>query len=260
MRATRRQILKTAAAGSLPLVHMRTAGAAGRLRIGFIGSLVPGADEAMARLVERWAAQSKVEVQADFFSPTTSQTVMTWAAEAQARTGHDVLQGPSSLVTPYASLLAPANDLVARLQARNGALDPSVAQVGTIEGRWIGVPTYKGSNLYPCVGRVDLFDRLVGLDLRRTFPAANDMGPGYDEWTWDAFLLAAERCHHAGVPFGLPISVCEDAVGWLNPVFLAFGAALLDAEGRTAVDSDATRTALDYLRRLAAFLPDSVYS
>ena len=39
MRATRRQILKTAAAaGSLPLVHLRTAGAAGRLRIGFIGS------------------------------------------------------------------------------------------------------------------------------------------------------------------------------------------------------------------------------
>jgi ABC-type glycerol-3-phosphate transport system substrate-binding protein len=86
------------------------------------------------------------------------------------------------------------------------------------------------------------------------------MGPGYDDWTWDAFLLAAERCHHAGVPFGLPISVCDDALGWLNPVFLAFGAALVDAEEHTTVDSDETRAALDYLRRLAAYLPDSVYS
>ena len=221
---------------------------------------MPDADEAMARLVERWAAQNKVEVQADFFSPTTTQPIITWAAEAQARTGHDVMQGGSGLVTTYADLLTSPDELVARLQAQYGPVDPAAAQVANIEGRWVAVPTYKGSNLYPCLGRIDLFNRHVGLDLHGTFPATNGMGPGYDDWTWDAFLLAAERCHHAGVPFGLPISVCDDAIGWLSPVFLAFGAALVDAKGRTTLDSDATRAALDYIRRLAAFLPDSVYS
>src|SRR5262249_3823177 len=99
-----------------------------------------------------------------------------------------------------------------------------------------------------------------GLDLRSTFPAAPQMGPGYDQWTWDAFLIAAERCFKAGAPFGLPISNCGDANAWIHALFRGFGAQLVDAEGGVTVKSNATREALDSLKRLAPSLPPEAYS
>jgi hypothetical protein len=86
-------------------------------------------------------------------------------------------------------------------------------------GHWVAVPTYAGSGIYAYVGRIDIFQQQVGIDLREVFPAKPEMGPGSDRWTWDAFLVTAEKCAKAGVPFGLPISHCDDALGWLGVLF-----------------------------------------
>src|SRR5215467_10698205 len=88
----RRTLLKSAAgAGALPLVHIRTAGAAGSLSAAFASSFVPGWDVAMRRLIEDWGKKNSVDVRADFLSFINDQIVVTLAAEAQAGSGHDVV-------------------------------------------------------------------------------------------------------------------------------------------------------------------------
>ena len=91
-RISRRRALKLgAAASALPLVHIRTAGAAGKLSIGFWDHWVPGANDAMQKQVNAWAEKNKVEVTADFITSNGNKLQLTGVAEAQAKTGHDAL-------------------------------------------------------------------------------------------------------------------------------------------------------------------------
>jgi ABC-type glycerol-3-phosphate transport system substrate-binding protein len=87
-RMTRRQTLRLgAAATALPLVHVSTAGAAGRLSLGLWDHWVPDGSPAMRKLVEAWGEKNKVEVQLDMISSVGSKINITMAAEAQAKTG-----------------------------------------------------------------------------------------------------------------------------------------------------------------------------
>ncbi len=74
----------------LPLVHVRTAGAAGKLAIGFWDHWVPEGNTVMRKQVQAWADKNKVDVQADFITSVGNKLLLTQSAEAQARAGHDV--------------------------------------------------------------------------------------------------------------------------------------------------------------------------
>ncbi len=90
-RVSRRNALKLgAAATALPLVHIRTAGAAGKLKMALWDHWVPTGDAAMKKLVDEWAAKNKVDVELDFLTSIGSKINITMAAEAQAKTGHDI--------------------------------------------------------------------------------------------------------------------------------------------------------------------------
>jgi hypothetical protein len=89
---TRRHALKSGAAATvLPLVHIRTAGAAGKLNIGFWDHWVPGANDIMKNQVAAWGEKNKVEVVADFITSSGNKLQLTGVAEATAKTGHDAL-------------------------------------------------------------------------------------------------------------------------------------------------------------------------
>src|SRR5215467_10358267 len=93
-RVTRRRALKAAAGfagAALPLVHVQTAGAAGKLTMGIWDHWVPAANPVLKGLVDEWAAKNKVEVTIDFIASAGNKIVLTQAAEAQARSGHDLL-------------------------------------------------------------------------------------------------------------------------------------------------------------------------
>jgi Bacterial extracellular solute-binding protein len=256
LRITRRSML----AAALPLVHSRTASAAGKLAVAFPSSFVPGWDDAIRRLVEAWGQQNVVEVQVDFLSLTNNQVLFTVEAEAQAHAGHDIVTLGNYSAAHYSDQLEPVDGLVNQLIAAHGPLIEGVEHLAKIAGAWRAVPTGMTSLYWPIESRIDLFRELVGLDVQVTFPAAAQMGPGYDQWTWNAFLIAAEKCFKAGMPFGLPISNCADANVWLAALFQSFGATLIDAEANVAIKSDAVREALDYLKRLGQFLPPEVYT
>src|ERR1700723_2400485 len=80
---TRRNALKVgAAAAALPLVHIRTAGAAGKLKLALWDHWVPTGGPAMKQLIDAWGEKNKVEVQLDFLTSVGSKINITMAAEA----------------------------------------------------------------------------------------------------------------------------------------------------------------------------------
>jgi len=88
-RISRRRALQIGAA-VLPLVHIRTGRAAGKLALAFWDHWVPGGNEAMTKQIDAWARQSQVEVTTDYMS-AGNKLVVTAAAEEQAKTGHDAI-------------------------------------------------------------------------------------------------------------------------------------------------------------------------
>ena len=109
-RVTRRTALKLgAAATALPLVHIRTAGAAGKLSLALWDHWVPTGDAAMKKLVDDWAEKNKVSVQLDFLPSVGNKNLITMAAEAQAKTGHDVFAFDQWNVQAYADGLEAAH-------------------------------------------------------------------------------------------------------------------------------------------------------
>ncbi len=112
-RLTRRRALQVAAVTTaLPLVHIRTAGAAGKLSIGFWDHWVPGGTEMMRRQVQAWAERNKVDVTADFITSQGQKLVLTAAAEAQAQTGHDALPFVQWDAFNYGASLEPVDDVI----------------------------------------------------------------------------------------------------------------------------------------------------
>src|ERR1700759_1309471 len=89
---TRRGALKLAAtASALPFVHIRSAGAAGRLNIGVWDHWVPGANDTLKKQVAAWADKNKVDVTVDFITSSGNKLLLTAAAESQAGEGQGVM-------------------------------------------------------------------------------------------------------------------------------------------------------------------------
>jgi ABC-type glycerol-3-phosphate transport system substrate-binding protein len=81
-----------------------------------------------------------------------------------------------------------------------------------------------------------------------------------DAWTWDGFLVAAEKCAKAGFPFGMPLSTWSDSVNWVSAVFAAQGAQLVDEEGNITVKSDEVKEVLGWFKKIVPSLPPSVFA
>ena len=140
---SRRAALKFGAAtAALPLVHIRTAGAAGKLSLALWDHWVPTGDPAMKKLIEGWADKNKVAVQVDFLSANIN---LTMAAEAQARAGHDVYAFDQWTVHQYADKLEPVDDVMQRLIAKYGKLGHAYEYLAFIDKHWMAVPVGWGS-------------------------------------------------------------------------------------------------------------------
>src|ERR1700738_4910232 len=91
---SRRQFVAATATTSAALVtapYVRGAYAAGKLTIGLWDHWVPGANKTSTDLVNEWAEKEKVEVQIDYITSQGNKLLLTITAEAQAKTGHDIL-------------------------------------------------------------------------------------------------------------------------------------------------------------------------
>jgi len=252
---TRRRFLATTAASTalLAMPHVRGAHAAGKLSIGFWDHWVPEANNATKELVGQWAEKEKVDVSIDYITSQGNKNLLTIAAEAQARSGHDILQFPTWQPADHANRLVPLDDVMAELIKQNGKVDPTVEYLAKSGGHWVAMPTAVGSQIKGPCSRIDLMKKHAGIDVQEMYPAGAP--PKAENWTLDAMLKAAEACHKADHPFGIGLGQTEDNVDTAGAIFQSFGGDLVDAKGNVTVKTDGVRQALEYYKRLAQWLP-----
>jgi ABC-type glycerol-3-phosphate transport system substrate-binding protein len=253
---SRRQFVATTTAASAAMVaapFVRTAGAAGKLSIGFWDHWVPGANAATTELVKAWGEKEKVEVTIDYITSQGNKLLLTTAAEAQAKSGHDIMALATWRPAEHANSLEPVDDIMADLIKQNGAVNATVEYLGKIKGKWLAVPATVGSQMKGPCSRIDLLKQHAGIDIQAMYPAGAP--PKADAWNLDAFLKAAEACHKAGVPFGIGLGTTSDSVDTAGALFHSFGAVLVDANEKILIKSDPVRQALEYCTKLAKFYP-----
>jgi ABC-type glycerol-3-phosphate transport system substrate-binding protein len=253
---SRRQFVAATALTSAAMItapYVRGAYAAGKLTIGFWDHWVPGANKASTDIVNAWAEKEKVEVTIDYIPSQGNKNLLTIAAEAQAKSGHDILAMPTWWPHAQSELLEPMTDVVGDLIKQNGEPNGTVKYLGQSKGQWLAVPASVGSQIKGPCSRIDLMKKHAGIDVQEMYPVGAP--PKADNWTLDTFLKAAEACHKAGFPFGIGLGETTDNVDTAGAIFQSFGAQLVDAKGNLTVKTDAVRQALDFYKKLIAFLP-----
>ena len=263
---TRRAMLKQAAAAAAASVlaapYVRGVHAAGRITMGCWDHWVPGANNALIKLINEWSEKNHVEVHIDFITTQGDKDKVTAAAEAQAGTGHDIMYHRDWSINVHHQVLEPVNDVVEALIKQYGPVSPVAEYLANIDGAWCGVPSTIGSQVKPCCSRFDLYKQHAGVDLQDIFPADESKydKAKIDSWNWDLYLTSAEKLYKAGFPVGLPMGQFSDAIDWVGALFRSFGVVMIDANGDVKIDSPETRAALEYLKKLMAVNPPDVYA
>jgi ABC-type glycerol-3-phosphate transport system substrate-binding protein len=261
----RRELLKSAALGSVAAIaapYMKTSFAAGSLALGCWDHWVPGANNTFTKLCNEWGAANNVEIKIDYITSQGEKDKLTAAAEAQAGTGHDLMSHRDWNIRVHQNNLEPLDDVVEGLIKQYGPISPVAEYLAKIKGTWRGVPTAVGSQVKPCCSRFDLYQQHAGIDIRDIFPADETKWDKakVDNWNWDTYLAAAQKLQAAGFPVGLSMGQSSDAVDWVGALFNSFGVVMVDAKDNIKINSDETRTALEYLKKLMAVNPPEVYA
>ncbi len=263
-RITRRQVLGGAAATAalVGLPYVRTAHSAGQVTLGIWDHWVPGDNDVMKSLCDEWGKKNSVEVKIDFITSIGSKTALTAAAEARAKTGHDIVDMATWQPTIHRDNLEPVDKEIKHLVDKYGPMSPDGEYLFKLDGTWMSLPAPAGGNhSYPMVSRLDYFKQYAGVDLKKIFPANKNRDKALVEaWNLDNFLKYAEKLHAAGHDFGNPIGPTSDSQDWLCPLFRSFGSIPVDEKGKITFDSDATRMALEYMVKLTKFMPPDVYA
>jgi ABC-type glycerol-3-phosphate transport system substrate-binding protein len=260
-RLTRRRALKTAvAAAALPLVHIRTAGAAGKLSLALWDHWVPTGNAAMQKLVAAWADKNKVDVQLDFLTAVGSKINITMAAESAAKTGHDVYAFDMWTVHEFADSLIPVDDVMKNLIGQYGKVGHAYEYLGVADDAWKAVPVAWGSAPLTACARISMFKKFADVDVQAWYPAHQSTPDAAKDWTYDKQLKIAELCKKAGFQFGMGCGGTTDSCQTWGGTFGAFGADLIDAKGNITVDSDNVRHAMEYAKSMVPFLPADTIS
>jgi len=264
-RVSRRTALKTAALSSVAAItapYISGVYAAGSLTLGCWDHWVPGANNTLTKLCNEWGEKNKVQVHIDYITSQGEKDKLTAAAEAQAGTGHDIMSHRDWNIRIHENLLEPLDDIIAQLIKQNGPISPVAEYLAKIKGNWRGVPTTVGSQVKPCQSRFDLYNEQCGVDLVDMFPADESKydKAKTDKWTWDLYLDCAQKLHKAGYPVGLPMGQTSDAVDWVGAFFKSYGVVFIDEKDQIRINSDETRKALEYLKKLMAVNPPEVYA
>ena len=70
---------------------------------------------------------------------------MTIAAEAQAKTGHDIQQFPAGRCRTTPTMLEPMDDVMKRLTDKYGPVNGASEYLFKVKGHWLAVPTSSGT-------------------------------------------------------------------------------------------------------------------
>ena len=263
---SRRKIIKTTAAASAAAFtsfpYIKSASSAGKLALGTVDHWIPGNNAVLQEICEQWGANNGVEVTVDFITVIGNKILLTAQAEARAKIGHDVYILGNWMPSMFRTRLEPLNDVVADIVEEHGPLAEYATDAAYLDGVWLGSPAPTSSISWPLLSRLDYFRDHAEIDLQKIFPGDGNRDPAlFESWDYELFLTAAEKLHAAGHPFGVGLSGGgNDTNQMLAALFSAYGASIINEAGEISVDSDETRSVLEYLSRLTQFMPESVYA
>ncbi|UCE57034.1 MAG: carbohydrate ABC transporter substrate-binding protein [Desulfobacterales bacterium] len=261
---TRRQFLATTAAATAAMSvgpWVRTSHSAGKLSVFLWDHWIPGANDVSLKLIMDWGKANGVDVTVDYVTSRGDKNLITIAAESRAKTGHDIVDLPTLYTALYKDDLEPMDDLVKQITDAYGPVTPDAEYSGMVDGTWYSAPGPIGTHLYPMVSRLDLWKEHAGIDIQKIFPASSDRDPALvKSWNYDNFLEGCKKLHAAGFPFGGPLGSQSDAQDWTGPLFASFGSQPVDKDGNITFDSDGTRAALEYMKKLCEYMPKEVYA
>ncbi|GEP53062.1 ABC transporter substrate-binding protein [Reyranella soli] len=260
----RRRFVSATAAASTALVaapFVRGAYAAGQVSVFFWDHWVPAGNDEIKKQVTAWSNKNKVEVKADFITSQGRQNLLTINAEAQARSGHDIITIGNWNVREHADKLEVVDDVVGRLVASGGEANEVAHYLGKNKGKWVAVPSSWGTQNKGPAARISMMKEYAGIDVVKMYPAEAGVETAEAKaWDNEAMLKAAEACAKAGKPFGIGLGTTADNVDTAGSLFASFGAELVDAKGNIQIKSAAVRQALEYCQKLVKFLPADAQS
>ena len=221
---------------------------------------IPGNNAVLKEICEQWGAANGVEVTVDFITVIGGKLGLTAQAESRAQIGHDVLIMGNWATSMFQNTLEPVNDVVEDIIAEYGPLAEYATDAAYLHGKWLGSPSPTSSISWPLLSRLDYFRDYANIDLQKFFPGDSGRDLALvDSWDYELFLTAAEKLHAGGHSFGAALSGGgNDSNQFLAALFAAYGASIINESGDVSVDSDETRSVLEYLSRLTQFIPDSV--
>ena len=254
---TRRRFVATTAAASATMIaapFVRTAQRRRQALDRLLGPLGARRQQDLGGPRQEWAAKEKVEVQIDYITSQGFKNLLTIAAEAQAKSGHDILAMPTWWPQDQALNLEPVDDIMEPLIKQNGAVNGTVEYLGKNKDTWLAVPATIGSQIKGPCSRIDLMKQHAGIDVQALYPAGSaPQGRQLDRGhlpeggrSLPKGRLPVRHRPRADVGLGrygrrvLPVA---SAPSWSN------------AKGNLTVKTDAVRQALDYCTRVAKFYP-----
>ena len=171
-KVSRRSALKLgAAAAALPLVHIRTAGAAGKLAVGFWDHWVPGGNDVMQKQVDAWADEEQGRGDRRLHHRQRQQAAddrgRRSAGEDRSRRLHVLQLGRAQLrrtrLRTDRRRDEAADRQVRRRQRHRANTSPRR------RASWVAVPTSSGTQTKPPCARISWFKK-NGLDLQAMYP------------------------------------------------------------------------------------------
>ena len=261
---TRRKFIKDVAVTTAALTvgpYVKTSHSAGKLSVFLWDHWIPGANDVSRKIIMDWGKANGVDVTVDYVTSRGDKNLITLAAESRAKTGHDICDLPTLYTALYKDSLEPMDDLVKEITSKYGELTPDALYSGKVEGTWYSSPGPIGTHSYPMVSRLDLWKEHAGMDLKKIFPAGPDRDPELVKtWNYDNFLEGCKKLHAAGFPFGGPLGSTSDSQDWTGALFMSFGSTAVNEKGDIVFDSDETRAALEYMKKLCQYMPKEVYA
>lgn len=197
-----------------------------------------GSDAELQAVLQRFGEERGIDVRLDTvaLSDVPSRT----ASAVQSQAGPDVILLMNYSTALYADQMLSLDDTIGRIEDFYGPFWEVGQEASQIDGTWRSIPWFYTPA--PANVRPDYFEA-AGLELPDT---------------WAELLEAAGPLAAAGHPVGLAISNAGDSNDWLLQMMASFGASAIDADGNVAIDSAATRAALDYVKALFAHMPPDV--
>lgn len=204
----------------------------------FVPSLMPE----LTRQVAEWARMRGVSARLDFMSGRDIPAKI--AAQAEAKSGHDIFWLRALDAALFRDQLATLDDVAAQVEKESGPWLEPAHYLANFGGHWYGIPWYYWS-------------------FAATINTAHwsKVGMGTDNvaaLSWESLAEAAKSLHRLGHPVAFAISQTPDSNDILYPLLWAFGGRTVDEKGAVVLDSAETARAVDYVKGLFSLMPRDV--